>query len=53
MTATSFTPRMPAALVVITQMHPISVLFTLPEQTLSEIQKQDHGAGFESAGRDG
>ena len=27
-------------LVVITQLHPISVLFTLPEQTLNEIQKE-------------
>ena len=30
----------PNGLIVITQLHPISVIFTLPEQNLSEIQKQ-------------
>jgi multidrug efflux system membrane fusion protein len=34
-------------LVVIAQMLPISVLFTLPEQSLPQIQQQHHGMGLE------
>ena len=34
-------------LVVITQIRPISVVFTLPEQSLPQIQKQSQGGGLE------
>ena len=33
-------------LVVVTQLHPISVIFTLPEQTLTDIRKYTTSADF-------
>jgi len=41
MLATSFHAADQTGIVVITQMHPISVVFTLPEQNLQELLNQD------------